>query len=451
MSRKEIAALTIIWGVATLARVWGVGFGLPYDFHPDEPFIIKTALNIVVNKDFNPHTFTWPPLFIYLNAPLYYLFFLLGKTWGLFRSHLEFLAYYTLDPSYFILIIRLTSALFGALTVIPLYLLGRQLGHSTIGLLASALLAVSPLHVENSHFGKVDVTLTCFILSAMYFLYLSYTRGRLRDYLLFGISAGLATAAKYPAGLLPLTLLLLSPLLLQREEGKPWYRSYRFASTYPLLLSLGAYLLALFLGAPHIFLDFRTFWQDFSALSSMTSVPWLGGEGVESRFVFYAKLLLVEDFGPLVGILGVGGVFILSAQKPREALVLLTFPVLYYGFFGLSANVFARYALPLLPTVLLFVAYAVWWISEVGAVKRRRLHHAVFLLMALVLLGSGAAGMIKVGRRLSQADTRIIAKEWIETHVPAGSRIVREYYGPPLMSFQQEVERSRARTLLMGN
>jgi len=81
MSRKEIASITIVCGVAILVRIWGIGFGLPYDFHPDEPFIIKKALNIIINKDFNPHVFTWPPLFIYLNAPL--LLFLLPTREGL--------------------------------------------------------------------------------------------------------------------------------------------------------------------------------------------------------------------------------------------------------------------------------------------------------------------------------------------------------------------------------
>jgi len=448
MSRKEIASIFLIASVATLLRVWGNGFGLPYVFHADEPFIIKTTLNLVVNNDFNPHIFTWPPLFIYLNAPAYYLIFFLGKIWGLFPSYTEFLAYYTLAPAYFIRAIRITSAFFGVLSILPLYLLGRHLGHPKVGLLAAALLAVSPLHVENSHFGKVDITLVFFILCATYFLYVSYLHGRIRDYLLFGLSAGLATAAKYPAGLLVIALFLLSPLILPRHETKPWYHPHGF---YPLLVSLSTYLLALFLGAPHIFLDFRTFWQDFTNLSSMTAIPWLGGEKVGSRFVFYAKLLLVEDFGPLMGIFWVAGVLIFATRKPRVALVLLAFPVLYYCFFGLSANVFTRYGLPLLPTVLLFVAYAVWWISEVGPVKRRRLHHAVFLLIALVFLYSGAVGALRVGYNLSKADTRIIAKEWIETHIPPGTKIVREYYGPPLTDFGQARSRSQARQLLLRN
>jgi 4-amino-4-deoxy-L-arabinose transferase-like glycosyltransferase len=446
--RKEVTVLALIGGVAALLRLWGIAFGLPYDFHADEPFIVKTAVNIVVNGDFNPHIFTWPPLFIYLNAPFYYLFFLVGKAGGVFPSRTEFIAYYTLDPSYFILTIRLTSVFFGVLSLLPLYLLGRRLGHPKVGLLAATLLAVSPLHVENSHFGKVDITLVFFILWATYFLYLSYLHRRTRDYLLFGLSAGLATAAKYPAGLLVIALFLLSPLLLLRQEAKPWSRPSEF---YPLLVGLSAYLLAFFLGAPHIFLDFPTFWHDFTDLSSMTTIPWLGGERVGSRFVYYAKLLLVEDLGPLVGIFWVAGVLLFAGRKPREALVLLAFPALYYCFFGLSANVFPRYGLPLLPTVLLFVAYAVWWISEVGTIKKRRLHHAIFLLMAFVFVYLGAVRALRVGHNLSQADTRIIAKEWIEANIPAGSRIVSEYYGPPLVDAQRVRSRMQARQLLVSN
>ena len=451
MVRKEVTVLAFIGGVAALLRLWGIAFGLPYDFHADEPFVVKTAVNVVVSGDFNPHIFTWPPLFIYLNAPFYYLFFLLGKAAGFFPSRADFLAYYTLDPSYFILIIRLTSAFFGTLSMIPLYLLGRQAGHTKVGILAAALLAVSPLHVENSHYGKVDVTYTCLILFATYFLYRGYTSRKKRDYLLFGICAGLATAGKYPAGLFLVALGLLSPLLLQRETGKPWYRSCGVASLSPLLLSLGAFLLTFFLGAPHVFLDFPAFWRDFTALGSLTSLPWLGGEKVGSRFVFYARRLLVEDFGQLMGILWVIGVLTFTARKTRAAFILLTFPALYYCFFGLSANVFPHYSLPLLPTAVLFTAYGVWWISAREVLKRRRLHHAVFLCIAGVLLYTGAARAFRFSHHLSQPDTRIIAKEWIETHIPPGSRIVSEYYGPPLVDAQRARNRMQARRLLVGN
>src|SRR5690606_1695130 len=126
--------------------------------------VFTTAFRIVRTSDLHPHTFIWPSLFFYVNAFTYAIFFLLGKIAELFPSRAEFQAYFILDPSPFVLIPRFTSAFFGTLSIFPLYLLGRALGQKKIGLLAAALLAVSPIHVEHAHFGTVDITLTFFTL-----------------------------------------------------------------------------------------------------------------------------------------------------------------------------------------------------------------------------------------------------------------------------------------------
>lgn len=55
--------------------------------------------------------------------------------------------------------VRLTSALFGVLTVLALYLLGKELGGARLGLFAAGLLAVTPWHV---HFSRIAFELISF-------------------------------------------------------------------------------------------------------------------------------------------------------------------------------------------------------------------------------------------------------------------------------------------------
>ncbi|HPC82080.1 MAG TPA: glycosyltransferase family 39 protein [Thermoanaerobaculaceae bacterium] len=55
--------------------------------------------------------------------------------------------------------VRLTSALFGVLTVLALYLLGKELGGARLGLIAAGLLAVTPWHV---HFSRIAFELISF-------------------------------------------------------------------------------------------------------------------------------------------------------------------------------------------------------------------------------------------------------------------------------------------------
>jgi hypothetical protein len=68
VTQKEVLALIPVCGMAVLLRLWGIGFGLPYDFHPDEPTVIETAFRMASSGDLNPHFFVWPFLFFSLNA-----------------------------------------------------------------------------------------------------------------------------------------------------------------------------------------------------------------------------------------------------------------------------------------------------------------------------------------------------------------------------------------------
>ena len=47
----------IIYG--TSVRFLGIGFGLPYLHHWDEPQAASTALRILKTGDYNPHNFHW--------------------------------------------------------------------------------------------------------------------------------------------------------------------------------------------------------------------------------------------------------------------------------------------------------------------------------------------------------------------------------------------------------
>ena len=76
-------------GIILLAislRVWGIDYGLPYLYFPDEPNKVVVAQNIFKTGDLNPHYFLKPSLFIYLNVLGYVPYYLVGKWVGVFRS-----------------------------------------------------------------------------------------------------------------------------------------------------------------------------------------------------------------------------------------------------------------------------------------------------------------------------------------------------------------------------
>jgi hypothetical protein len=71
---------------AFLLRLWGINFGLPYLYHPDEPGYVTIAQNIFKTGDLNPHFFNYPSLFFYLNALAYMPYYLAGRLAGAFSS-----------------------------------------------------------------------------------------------------------------------------------------------------------------------------------------------------------------------------------------------------------------------------------------------------------------------------------------------------------------------------
>jgi 4-amino-4-deoxy-L-arabinose transferase-like glycosyltransferase len=102
-------------------------------------------------------------------------------------------------------LLRLPNAIFGALTVIPLFLLTAAFFDRWTGLIAAAFWACGINAITFNRIGKEDTLLVFFMLFAFYFyLRAKQTdtrnialRKRKRNYLLSGISFGLMLASKY--------------------------------------------------------------------------------------------------------------------------------------------------------------------------------------------------------------------------------------------------------------
>ena len=81
-------------------------------------------------------------------------------------------------------------------TVVLVYLLGSRMYGRREGLLVSALLALSVIHIQLSHFYAVDTLLALFTVAALYFMYRVATGGRTRDSVIAGAFIGLGVATK---------------------------------------------------------------------------------------------------------------------------------------------------------------------------------------------------------------------------------------------------------------
>jgi len=168
-------------------------------WNPDEPRYGQVAREIVQGGDWvlmhsNGKMYTdKPPLFFWLVAFSSFL-------WSGFHSFS----------------VRFPSALFGTLTVILTFFLGRSLGSSRCGFFSGLILATSFEFAYLATRGNIDATLTFFSTTSLFcffrwYLDLKNPQG-FRSRLIYGFygSMALATLAKGPVGfLLPLLVVLI--------------------------------------------------------------------------------------------------------------------------------------------------------------------------------------------------------------------------------------------------
>ena len=200
-----MSILALILVSAAVLRYDGIDFNLPYLQHPDEPNKVITAQKMFKSGYYNPEWFKKPSLFIYLNTALYFPYFLHGKSQGRFASRDDIPAPDWLtggvgkvDDPMLLLMARGLTAFFGVMAVLMMYMVAARMSNSDVtGLVAAALMAVSPTHVAHSRFLTPDMFLIFFILLFFYSCLILYEKGRLRDYILGGLSLGLVVGTKY--------------------------------------------------------------------------------------------------------------------------------------------------------------------------------------------------------------------------------------------------------------
>lgn len=95
-----------LWAIViagVLLRFWGIGFGLPYVYHPDEHNLTYHAFEAGANR-LNPGWFEYPSLMMYLLGGLYLVYAGILSASGQIQSISELWTLYQNDPTVFTLL-----------------------------------------------------------------------------------------------------------------------------------------------------------------------------------------------------------------------------------------------------------------------------------------------------------------------------------------------------------
>lgn len=408
-------ALWLVLALACLLRVWNLDY--PVWKFLDEQKVIDRAL-LLGHQGPNPKWFEYPSLFLYLlfllDGGLYALLYLSGTV----ASPQDFAAWYFAHPVTVALSGRALATACGLACVVVTYRLGCESWGGPIGAAAAAALAVSPSFVQASRMAKPDILMTLFVALAAWAVLRYLETNRTRWLGLAAGAVGLGASTKYLAGL-GVMWLIISPWM---RGG--WPEAVRTGGA--ALCLAGAAFVA---GTPFAVLDWETFSTDVIRVAGLMRASWYGAED-QIGYRYYLLDSLPRGFGWPAALVGVAGLARwVVAGGPRERL-LGWFVLLYYGWMGSATHVSDMYVLPLYP--LLALAGAHLAVEAAGRVRAWRPILFPPVAAGLVVLLFAQPGWLALRSVvLSKAhDTREVAGEWIADHLPPGTRILSEPYGP---------------------
>lgn len=431
-----LLCLTLV--LAGALRIYGLDFGLPYLYQPDEPNKVTAAQNIVKTGNLNPHYFKKPTLLIYANALLYVPYYFKGKAEGRFLTPADIPAPdrplmgtgYIGAPDAMVMGRSLTAVI-GVWVVFLTWAVGRRFYTSRwVPLLAALAVAVSPINVIQSHYIEVNIFLVAAILGVLWASLRLHERGEQRDYLLAGFLTGIAITCKYPG-----VVAIVFPLTAH------WLRSGRkVVISRSLKWFLAMVPGGFFLGTPYALFDPVNFVLGAGSEAVHYST---GHEGLEGNAFFWYLHYAWTEEGPLMAV-GAVAMFFAFRRRDDRLTILTSFPLVYFTFISLFQVRNGRTFLPVTPFVFLlalgFLMELAGRIRELPAGWKRVTASTALALSLVAGIALPLVRALEFDRTLTAVDSRETSRVWIEENLPVGSHIALESYSPYLSRDRYQLE-----------
>lgn len=427
-----------ILAISLFLNLYGIKWGLPAQWHPDESATIKTiVIPMARNSDPNPHNFLKPSFYYYfleLALSPYYIYHRISKHESN-SGTADFESNVTLTS-------RVVTATIGTASVLLLYFIGRNTFSVITGLLSSFFLAITMGFSTYSHFAYMDIPMI-FLLLLMVVLYIKYVKTN-NTYTLYlaCFVGGLSVSTKYNSAL-PVILIIFicyfeNMLSVFQKDLKAVEKVKAFLPK-SLFFSLIFVILGFFVGTPFALLDFPKFANDILEQMYISKQGYKGfsvDNALFSNFSYLnhalgTPLFLLSLCGLLLGL-------ILFLKKPNKKVsVLLSIPVVYYSYISTWHISSMRYTLPIIPFLSLWAAVLIIWFLE----NTKRLRMLISIVAVLVFAYSFV--YTYQGVRCFSNDTRNVSRNWIRNYIPPRSKI--EVYGPIeyLPGFSQDMDVKR--------
>lgn len=400
--------LLIALGLGAAFRFYGLSWGLPAQYHPDEFEEASYLHNMISNNTIISNYNQQPPLILYLSWPVSIIL----KTLGIFTSN-------SLVRDVFAG--RIINAIAGIISIYLVFAIGKRISSNFTGIVAAFLLAVVPLHVTNSRYMKQDVLLVTFVIGCALAVIKSIDLKKYRYLYLAGVLAGLATGSKYSGA-------ACAGIIM----AAPWLQNIRF-SFVPNWKTLGHSIMAVvvmivsfFLTVPYVLISKENFTDLIHGIQVESLHAQTGHHGYSIdawsqlwMFHFSKSLIPGVDLIPIIAALICIGIIFRRFESKGIFLIasLLFFYIPAEWAHSKPPPQPDRYVLPCVPFIALLAA-------EFTQIIRPYLSKRILALSILTLLLFPLLHTTLLATELT-TDTRSIMSDWLYENLPPGSKIIR--------------------------
>ncbi|UCH77809.1 MAG: glycosyltransferase family 39 protein [Candidatus Coatesbacteria bacterium] len=421
-SYRDLATSAGLFAGALAIRLIGIDFGLPYLYHWDEPVFLAVIRRFLVAGDALPHFYDYPSGYFFLQfvfAPISYLVYVCQH--GYRPSSAMALA----D---FVLVGRLVTAVAGALTPALVYAFAVRFWRDRgAGVLAGALLALSPLPAMDSRYLTTDMALAAAAFATAY-LFFVYDDGRRRRALLAAaVMAGAAAAIKYNGAFFG--MVAFAWLAFGKRGPKP------------VLTFAGIAALSFVALNPGIIIEPDLFFADTLFIFGHYFVAGNVGPSAGLSAGQYFMQLWFHALTPVPVLCALAGVIILLSRDRRRGWLFISFPAAYGVFLFFTKVYYNRGLEPVMPFLCLAAGLAgatVW--RRVAAVRRRWLAVPALVGITVAFFYRPVVLTARESLMLTKVDRRTEAKGWFEAAVPWPARVAKEALNPSPLDAGGQVE-----------
>ncbi len=325
---------------------------------------------------------------------------------------------------------RVLSGLLDTLVALVVFLVGRRIWGTAVGLTAAAFYALAALPIQIGHFYISDGFMSAAMSVVLLCSVIYYQSGKVWTLGLAGLFSGLALACKLSSA--PVLLLVVGAALGRWiiERRRPDASQGRLR--LPLLLGMtGAGIaVGLFAGDPFALLDAPTYLKQLNEQATIqagANDQWFTRKYVGTWPVLYPWSQLLIGVGPIVGLAGTAGVVwacgrLRWERRWEEGLLLLGGGAYFASVAFLEAK-WVRYLLPVAPYLCLFAASFGLWLAGKLARNSSKILLPLQLSILSILLVPALLEAVAVNAIYLGQHTQVKASRWIYDRVPAGSSV----------------------------